>query len=75
MQILFAKLVDKYLTDSPVLTQWIVPTGGQKRLTLMPNANLNYLEPKQRENVTAGNDLGIRLGPLKNNVKSHVNFS
>lgn len=30
MQILFAKLVDKYLIGSPVLTQWIVPIWEEK---------------------------------------------
>lgn len=34
MQILFAKLVDKCLTDSPVLTQWIVPTGGEEKVNI-----------------------------------------
>lgn len=38
MQILFAKLVDKCLTDSPVLTQWIVPTGGEEKV----NINAKY---------------------------------
>lgn len=34
MQILFSKLVDKYLIDSPVLTQWIVPTGGEEKVNI-----------------------------------------
>lgn len=40
MRILFARLVDKYLTGSPVLTQWIVPTGEEEKLKI--NAEYHF---------------------------------